>query len=357
MKLEQIYEKESDREKVPLFIGIDSHKKNWSISIRSQQIELRSFSQPPKADVLYGYLQKHFPGFDYYSCYEAGFCGFWIHYELEALGINNIVVNPSDIPSTGKEKVRKSDSVDCRKLSRSLCNGELRGVYVPPVDLQEDRLLVRTRKKLQRDTTRVKNTIKSTLMFLGYEIPLEYDTAHWNRKFRAWLRELKLKTPSGDHLLRVLLDELEGIERQRKVLEKRIVEMSAGKYAEGIRLIRSISGIGLLGAITLLVELGDIWRFTNNDRLHSFVGLVPNVYASGEMEVTGRITSRHNAYLRPLVIQCAWRAAKSDPQLFADYTKLCCRMKSNKAIIRIAKKLMNRVAFVLKNKKMYQQKK
>ncbi len=64
--------------------------------------------------------------------YEAGFCGFWIHYRLVGLGIHNIVVNPADVPTTTSEKLRKTDAVDSAKLARSLRAGERKGIYVPP---------------------------------------------------------------------------------------------------------------------------------------------------------------------------------------------------------------------------------
>ena len=60
--------------------------------------------------------------------YEAGFCGFWIHERLTALGIDNIVVNPADVPTKSSEKLRKSDAVDSGKLARSLRANELKGI-------------------------------------------------------------------------------------------------------------------------------------------------------------------------------------------------------------------------------------
>ena len=38
---------------------------------------------------------------EYHSVYEAGFCGFWIHWELTNLGIHNIVVNPAIVRLVG----------------------------------------------------------------------------------------------------------------------------------------------------------------------------------------------------------------------------------------------------------------
>jgi len=125
----QMQFKELDFTGQNIYAGIDVHKKNWQVSVFSEELFHKTFNQPPKPEVLHGYLTKHFPNGTYYSVYEAGFCGFWIHDKLQSLGINNIVVNPADIPSTDKEKKRKTDKVDSNKLARQLRNGDLEAIY------------------------------------------------------------------------------------------------------------------------------------------------------------------------------------------------------------------------------------
>jgi len=69
---------------------------------------LKSFTMPPKPEVLSDYLLKNYPGASYYSAYEAGFSGLRAHYQLCELGINNILVNPADVPGTQKDKLQIS---------------------------------------------------------------------------------------------------------------------------------------------------------------------------------------------------------------------------------------------------------
>src|SRR5271155_5210155 len=83
-----------------IFVGVDVHLKSWKVTIMTNEIIHKTFSQPPQAKVLYQYLEKHFPGATYHSAYEAGFCGYWIHNQLASLGIHSMVVNPADIPTT-----------------------------------------------------------------------------------------------------------------------------------------------------------------------------------------------------------------------------------------------------------------
>jgi transposase len=128
-----------------IYVGIDVHKKNWAVSVLSESIVLKKFSQAPQPEALYRFLATNYPGASYKSAYEAGFCGFWIHHRLRELGIDNIVVNPADVPTMSKEKLRKTDAVDSGKLARELRSGTLTGIYVPNTQTLEIRSLIRLR--------------------------------------------------------------------------------------------------------------------------------------------------------------------------------------------------------------------
>ena len=93
-----------------IYAGIDVHLKSWTVTVLTEYITHKTFTQPPSAQILFNYLHENFPGATHYSAYEAGFSGYWTHYQLLSLGINNIVVNPANIPTTQKELFQKSDS-------------------------------------------------------------------------------------------------------------------------------------------------------------------------------------------------------------------------------------------------------
>ena len=352
MNLSQVSEDGEISENI--YVGIDVHKKSWSVSIMSEFAEFKPFTQPPDPAVLASYLKKHFPEAHFKSAYESGFSGFWAHRQLEALGIENLVVNPSDIPTTDKEKKQKRDAIDCRKIAKSLRNHTLKSIYVPEITIDEDKALVRFRQRLLSDIKRCKNRIKSLLLYWGIQIPEELDNSYWSKSFKNWVRSLALENESASLMLTIGLDELEAIEKQKRKLEKHLIHLSKTRYKEINKWLRSIPGVGLLGTMTLITEIKDIHRFSRLDQLHSFVGLIPNVSSSGEREYIGGITQRHNHYLRPILIQCAWRSIKYDPVLFGDYNRLCKKMKPSKAIVRIAKKLLNRVNYVWKHQCEYQ---
>src|SRR5690349_974749 len=154
-----------------IYVGIDVHKKDWKVTIMTTELSLKTFSSVPQAEKLSAYLKSNFPGATYYSAYEAGFSGFWLHKELIKLGINSIVVNPADIPTTDKERKQKEDLRDSRKIAHSLRSGQLKSIHIPKDEVLNDRVLVRTRHALVKDLNRSKNRVKSMLFFLGVDLP------------------------------------------------------------------------------------------------------------------------------------------------------------------------------------------
>jgi len=74
-----------------------------------------------------------------------------------------------------KERRQKRDKSDALKLGRGLRNGDLQELYVPSLEVQQDRELIRYRcNRLAPKLTRVKNQIKSLLYLYGIEKPTEF---------------------------------------------------------------------------------------------------------------------------------------------------------------------------------------
>jgi len=340
-----------------IFVGLDTHLKNWRVSIMVESSFYKTFSQDPSSKVLKNYLQKNFPNANYYSAYEASFNGFKNHRDLITLGIKNIVVNPADIPTTDKERKQKEDSRDSRKIARQLCQKDLTPIYIPEIEIEGDRSLVRYRKTITKEISRTKNRVKSLLYYFGIEIPTQFSgKKYWSKRFTSWLREVKLPTDSAKITLESYLETVELYREKQYFTNKKIRELSGKKiYKENYNLLLSVPGIGCLTAMIILTELGDIKRFKNLDHLCSFIGLTPMTNSTGENEKIGDITLRRNKILRTAIIESSWIAIRNDPALMLAYQKLIKRMESQKAIIRIAKKLVNRILYVLKNKQAYVQ--
>lgn len=339
-----------------IYVGIDSHLRSWKVTILTEHNFHRTFSQDPDPATLVNYLHRHFPGANYHSAYEASFCGFGIHRELVKLGVKNIVANPADIPTTDKEKRQKEDKRDSNKIAKALRSGDFKGIYVPSQESEELRSLVRYRKTLVKEISRGKNRIKSHLYFHGVEIPTEHSQSskYWSNQFTNWLKGVELSTCYGTIVLQDMLENNLMLRKKLLGITREIRKASRSKaYAQTYDLLTSIPGIGLITAMTLISELENIERFKSLDKLCSYIGLVPTTNSTGDKEKTGGITPRANRALRASIIESAWVAARIDPALSLAYNELCKRMKPSRAIIRVAKKLLNRVRFVLKHKTGY----
>ncbi|MEA3448362.1 MAG: IS110 family transposase [Bacteroidota bacterium] len=341
---------------INIYIGIDVHKNNWTVSIYVNDHEHKTFSQNPEPLLLVTYLDKHFPDGSYHIVYEAGYCGFWIYEKFKACGIDCMVVHPADVPTTDKEKRQKNNRVDCRKLARSLSNGELTAIYVPHRDALEDRSLIRSRRNLVKQQTRYKNRIKAMLSHYGIIIPEHFGNSRWSGQFINWLEEIEMNRPAGKMALQIEVDELKRYRTQIATVNREIRKLAkTDLYQKRVDNLLTIPGVGIITAMTLLTEIVDINRFASSDKFAAFIGLIAGERSSGEEDnVTHtKLTSRCNKYLRSMLIESAWVAVRKDPALMLYYHKAIKRMKASKAIIRVTRKLLNRIRFVLKNNQEY----
>ncbi len=335
-------------------IGIDVHDKNWVVSIRNNKMELKTFSMNPSPKELYRHMNHNYPGGQYNSAYEAGFSGFWAHRELEKLGIKNIVIHAADVPITNKEKTNKDDKIDARKIARELDNNSLNSIYIPNEFNQQLRSLNRLRSRAVVSQTRVKNRIISHLYYYGITVPSNQEMPRWSGYFINWLKSIEFKHKTAKTYLLFCLEELlQHRKRIAQILRELKLYIKEHDLYQQIEYIRSVPGIGYVSAMVFYTEIMDINRFKKFDNLLSLVGLVPSTASSGDKSSEKGLTPRRNRFLRHMIIESAWVAVRKDPALLAAFNKLTKRMKKQDAIIRIAKKLLNRIRYVWKNQTYY----
>ena len=338
------------------YVGIDVHLKQWTISVQSNQISLaKPLTMEPSAAKLSSYLKRQYPGGKYFAVYEAGYSGFWPARDLLAQDIDTIVVNPADIPTMHKERSTKTDSVDSRKLARSLENKELKAIYIPERKTEEYRLLNRYRSQLVRDETRIKNRIKGILAEFNYRVPVTLEGNRWSGAYLKWLHAVQFETPFAQIAYNERLEQLaESRKRLAKVLRE-LKQMAIQDPSIGVlvKLLQSVPGVGFLSAILLVVELIDMNRFKRFEELVSYIGLAPSIHQSDERSFSRGLTKRQHKELRSRMLESAWIAVRKDPALTLKYGQLCKRMQKNKAIIRIAKMLLNRIRTVWKTQTPY----
>jgi transposase len=339
-----------------IYIGLDVHKSNWKTSIFTKEFEHKTFTQDPNPDILANYLRRNFPGANYHAAYEAGYCGFWIHDALKDRGIDCIVINPADVPTKDKERKRKNNRIDARKLARSLRNGDLEPIYVPHREALEDRSLIRSRRNAIKELTRFKNRVKAMLTSYGINIPEQLKQGNWSGAFIKWLETVCFHRHTGKRAFQFYIDELKRFRQRVADLNRDIRKLAQEElYRDRVKYLTTIPGIGTLTAMIILTELVTLDRFKTLDQLASYIGLVPGESSSGDDDDVNftDITPRSHHYLRSILIECAWVAVRKDPALTLCYQQLIRRMVGQKAIIRIARKLLNRIRYVLKNNREY----
>lgn len=341
-----------------IYIGLDVHKKNWKVTIMSEHNEHKTFSQDPNPKVLSKYLERNFPGATYKSVYEAGFSGFWASKELKSLGIDNMIVSAADVPTSHKEKENKTDAIDSRKLARSLRSSEIDGIYEPDEVILSVRQFVRSRGQLVKDLARDKNRIKSFFHFIGLQIPEQFsasESRQFSRRYVQWLEGLTFDQPVHKQTMESKVRVVKHLRGELLQVNKQIRALSQHPhFKHDADLLLSIPGIGVLSAMIILTEIAPMDRFNSSDQLNNFVGLVPRVHGSGEKEHVGRLTSRGNKRLKNMIIECSWVIVRRDPAMMLKFEELSKKMEKNKAIIRIGRKLLNRIRRVLIQKEPYQ---
>lgn len=340
-----------------IYVGLDVHTSKWySTIICEDKISPKVFDANPEK--LANYLKKHYPDAKYKAAYEAGCFGFWGQHELQALGIETIVINPADIPTSDKDKVQKNDKNDSRKIALALRNSMLESINIPTRTQLEHRALSRRRDDLVGKCTCVKNQIKSDLKFYGISYSEEFEKSgtHWSKKFVDWLGKIKFITVVGNNVMKSRINELNWLAEEIKLISKQLDElMQTEEYKEGYRIVRSVPGIGPIHGATFILEVMDIEkRFKRADQFHSYVGLVPSEHSSGDSRHIGHLSRRCNRFLRKIFVEASWIAIKKDLALNKYFEDLKKRgMKSTLAIVKVARKLANRLRCILKKKEEY----
>lgn len=340
-----------------IFCGIDVHKTSWSVCLLMEDRILKRFSHPPSVKALEQTLKRQYPGAGYKAVYEAGFCGFYPQRQMVERGIECIVVNPSDVPTMNKEKQQKSDRVDCSKLALSLSAKQLIGIHIPEIQQQDDRCIVRNYQQFVKDQTRCKNRISGALYFQGISPHLVNEDGkrvYWSKNYIRQLKAISMNTIEARLSLDLLILGYENARHQVLMATRQMRKLAQeDRYKSQVKLIRSVAGIGEIGAMLFLTQIGDFKRFRGLARLASYVGLIPNTHSSGDHENVSSLTHRAHTKLREILIEASWKAISLDPAMTLAFSNYCKRMKKNRAIIKIAKKLLARIRFVMIHQQPY----
>jgi transposase len=156
--------------------------------------------------------------------YEAGPCGFHIHRHLTAAGEDCTVVSPSMTPKRSGDRV-KTDRRDGDSLARLHRAGELRAIYVPGVEDEAIRDLVRAREDAVYTQTQAKQRLKAFLLRHGIRYR---GKGGWTLAYRRWLADQSFPHRAQQITLEEYVDTVEEAERRVERLTEQIRELVPG---------------------------------------------------------------------------------------------------------------------------------
>ncbi len=336
-----------------LYIGIDVHKKSWTFHYATDLFDGSTVTQPASPSTLVSWVDKNFKGYEVTCAYESGFSGYGAARYFLKQNWKVLVLNASDIPRPEKQKVVKTDKIDCRNMCKQLKHGDVKGIFILDEQQEQFRSLFRERDHLVRGLREVKNQIKSFLHYYGVTIPEEFDNTSWSRSFIHWLTEQKYQFETGTITWQLLMSRYEFMYRNNLQLSTSIRAYARKHYKQDYYLLKSIPGIGGIVASAVLAEVGDLRRFTRFDHLASYVGFVPGIYQSGQNSQATGMTPRSKSLLRSYIVEASWQAIRVD-QALQNYYRSHVGKLPNKIIVKVGRKLLSRMHAVIRTETPYQ---
>lgn len=298
-------------------------------------------------------------------------------------GVNVIVSNPMHIKQIPK---RKTDRKDAKWLCTLVLHGLARHSFVPSPTQQALRDLCRNRLFYKQVQTKIKNRIIKILERANIKIrsvvsdislkssmdiirllatgntDVDRLAACCRGRLKAKKEQMKLAlvgTLGGNEqmMLKMLLADIDHYEAQIQQVERQIAALVNEQYKEIADKLVTISGVGPQSAQIIISEIGDNMAFfPTADHLTSWCGLAPgNNESAGKRRSTS--TKKGNKYLRVAMTTIAWGAVRTkDSYWKALFEQLRKRMKAQKAIIAVARRLLKLIYKTIKTKTIYVEK-
>ena len=290
-----------------LFVGLDVHKETiagaYVSEDREAEVIFLGTIGTRQCDIDKLIRQLHAKGKKLHFVYEAGPCGYWLYRYLSKKNLKCWVVAPSQIPKKAGDRI-KTDRRDAVQLARLLRSGDLTPVYVPAVDDEAIRDLVRAREDALKDIKAAKARLKAFLL----RQDIRYGgRATWGPAHLRWLAEVVCPTTAQQivfqEYVRAVSEHAERLQRLEAELQ---TQVQTWRWVPVVEAIQALRGVQFTVAVTLIAELGDLSRFDNPRQLMSYLGLIPSEHTTGERRRQGGITKTGNSHARRALIEGAW---------------------------------------------------
>jgi transposase len=230
---------------------------------------------------------------------EAGTHALWMTWQIEELGHEVIVANPRNLGLIYASR-KKSDPQDAHRLAQL---GRVDPDLLSPVTLRgRDTHLhlaqIRSRAMLVEARTKLINHVRGLVKALGHRV----------RSCDADQFAAVATTALPAAIVTVVVPVLEAIAQlteQLAALDRAIESIAETGYAEEVRRLTQVHGVGTLTALTFRLTLNDPARFPQSRRVGAYLGLVPRLDQSGDVNRQLGITHAGESYLRTLLVGCA----------------------------------------------------
>jgi len=227
---------------------------------------------------------------------ETGTHSRWVSQVAEAEGLEVLVGNARKLRMIWESR-QKSDPRDAVMLARIarfdrelLCPIRHRGEQV-----QMDLEIIRARDLLVRERTRMVNHVRGVVKSMGERLAAS-STASFGHK---------VKIPEAlNEGMQPMLEMIRELTKKIRAYDLMIKEAAANKYPETERL-RQVGGVGPLTALAYVLTLEEPERFAKSRMAGAYLGLVPRLDQSGQIDKQLRITKHGDGYLRRLLIGSA----------------------------------------------------
>lgn len=326
-------------------LGIDLGKfKSVLCSFHRETGEVRYDTLPTDPKAFREFLVKSAPTM---TLFETSTAAGWVYDLCSELDLPCQVVNPLGEAWQWRKVKRKTDRDDALKMIRLYLLDELPTVHMPTIENREHRALVNFRQRLIERSTAVRNHIRAMFQARGLQLPsgqkawTDEAIAHYKTTYAKPIADCGLAELWRGELL-IELASLEMLEIQIKTLSSKLNVL--GRTNEGVRLLRTIPGVGPRTAEAIVAYIDDPKRFKNAREVSAYAGLVPRQFQSGTIDRKGRITKRGPCYLRKLLVECAWLMQRHNPWGAQLIERISRGQKGRKrsAVVALARKLLVR---------------